>query len=151
MEEIGKILPAVFKREMRRRDSALVDLLTPLWPRVVGKAIAQNSSPVSFAEGTLTLATSCSSWATQLRHLAEEIRAEINGFLGSPVVKKLRIKHTLTAVREESPAPARAGVAETFPVEPPRPDGAAQLDPEISGIVERSFAKYFTRRAKQVH
>lgn len=151
MEEIGKILPAVFKRQVQRGDAALADVLAAFWPRVVGKAIAQNSRPMSFSDGTLTLAASSPSWAAQLRHLAEDVRAEINSFLGRSVVKKLRVKHTLSWVCWESQVPAHAAVPEVAPVKPPRPAGAVQLDPEMSGIVERSFVKYFTRRGKQVH
>ena len=54
--------------------------------------MAQHSQPAFFASGVLTLTTDCATWGTQLRHMTEEIRAKINGFLGQPIVKKLRIK-----------------------------------------------------------
>ena len=70
MEEIGKILPAVFKRHVRPSDPSRLELLASLWPRLVGKAIARQSWPVAFEAGTLRVATSCPTWATQLRRLA---------------------------------------------------------------------------------
>ena len=150
MEEIGKILPAIFKAEVRRADPALVEILVPLWPRVVGKGIAQQARPVTFAAGTLTLATACPTWATQLRHLAEEIRAQINNYLGSPIVKKLRVQHLPQRDAPELPAPPKS------PLDPealnlPAPELTAKLDPEIAGILQRSFAKYFARNRRKVH
>jgi len=151
LEEIGKILPHMFKAQVRRADPALVEILTPLWPWVVGKGIAQQTRPVAFASGTLTLATACSTWAAQLRQMAEEIRAQINGFLGTPIVKKLRVQHApAMSATEVAPVPRRSALDLETP-SLPVPAGAAKLDPEISGIVERSFAKYFARNRSKVH
>ena len=148
MEEIGKILPAVFKTQVRRADPPLVELLTPLWPRVVGKAIARCSHPLGFSEGVLTLAVSCPSWTTQLRELREEIRAKINTFLGGPIVKKLNVRHVPDLAPLEVSAGRHDKLADPGTVKPGRPDGAENLDAETSEILERSFAKYFARRGK---
>jgi hypothetical protein len=148
MEEVGKILPAVFKAQMRRAEPPLVEFLTPLWPRVVGKAIAECTQPIAFAGGSLTLGCSCPSWTAQLRSMSEEIRTAINNFLGGAIVKKLSVRHVadlvpLQSAREKRPGrPARG--AEKLRL----PESAAKLDSEIFGIVERSFAKYFSRRGK---
>ncbi|MBI1982972.1 MAG: DUF721 domain-containing protein [Acidobacteria bacterium] len=149
MEEIGKILPAVFKRQVRRADAPLVELLAPLWARVAGKAMAEHSCPVAFAEGTLTLAVSCPSWTAQLRMMSEDIRAKINSFLGGPIVRTLRVRHVpdfhpmeTRPAKQEDLADPRTGTLG-------QPVGAANLDPEISGILERSFAKYFARSGKR--
>ena len=37
VEEIGKLLPAIFKRQVRRNDPKMIEILAPLWTRVVGK------------------------------------------------------------------------------------------------------------------
>jgi hypothetical protein len=150
LEEIGKILPAVFKAQVRRADSALVEILVPLWPRVVGKGIAQQTRPVAFAAGTLTLATTCPTWAKQLRYLAEEIRAQINNYLGGPIVKKLRIEHR---PQMDSAEPLRPMKSRLDPkaLKLPAPELTAKLDPQIAGILERSFAKYFARHRRKVH
>ena len=150
MEEIGKILPAVFKAQVRRADPALVEILVPLWTRIVGKGIAQQARPVTFAAGTLTLATTCPTWAAQLRHLAEEIRAQINNYLGSPIIKKLRVEHRPQMKSAERSAPRKYALdAEALRL--PAPELTAKLDPEIAGILERSFAKYFARNRRRVH
>lgn len=151
MEEIGKILPAVFKRHLRQSDPALVDLLAPLWPRLVGKAIARQSRPVAFLAGTLQVATSCPTWAAQLQQLAEEIRTEINGHLGAPVVKRLRVRYEPKSGGTETPAPARP--SRSAPEKPTLEglDGATGLEPDLSGVLQRSFAKYFSRHNRKVH
>jgi predicted nucleic acid-binding Zn ribbon protein len=77
---------------MRRGQPRIVEVLVPFWPRVAGNAIAANSSPVAFAAGTLTVATSVLPWAVQLRGMSEELRAAVNDFLGGLVVKKLRVE-----------------------------------------------------------
>jgi hypothetical protein len=145
VEEIGKLLPALFKKQIRRAEPRLIEILVPLWPRIAGKTMAQHSQPAYFASGVLTLATDSTTWGTQLRQMTEEIRAEINGFLGQPIVKKLRIKavpqpglfSSLPASRETvPPAPARDEKAmDTAPI----------ADPEIASALASSYAKYFTR------
>jgi hypothetical protein len=151
VEEIGKILPAVFKRHVRQSEPALVELLAPLWPRLVGKAIARQSRPVAFEAGTLQVVTSCPTWAAQLRQLAEEIRAEINGHLGGPVVKKLRVRYEPKASGTETLMPARASYSAPEIPAGRILDDAARLEPELSGVLERSFAKYFSRHGRKVH
>jgi predicted nucleic acid-binding Zn ribbon protein len=150
LDEIGKILPAVLKRHVPQPGASLVELLAALWPRLVGKAIARQSWPVAFEAGTLRVATSCPTWAAQLRLLAEEMRAEINTHLGGPVVKKLHIRHEPIPAREEPPAPVRPPRSST---DIPTVEGleAAGLGPEISSVLQRSFSKYFSRRHRKVH
>ena len=92
MEEIGKILPIVFKPQLSRLEPPVVEVLVPLWSRVAGKALASQCRPVAFSAGTLTLAADSAEWAEPLQQMAEEIRAAVNNFLGKPVVKRLRIR-----------------------------------------------------------
>lgn len=145
MREIGVILPSVLRQQVRGTDSALAELLAPLWPRVVGRALAQQCRPLAFEEGTLTVETSCTAWAAELRRLREEVRAVVNGYLGKPVVKKLRVQYAASETPAERPSAARV----TLPVPastPSLPDELGKLDAEISGIVARSFSKYFSRK-----
>jgi hypothetical protein len=151
LDEIGKILPAILKAQVQRAEPALVEILVPLWPRVVGKGIAQHTRPVAFAAGTLTLATGCPTWAAQLRQMAEEIRAGVNNFLGSPIVRKLRIQHVPQMDSAELPAAPRKSARNLEVPNLPALEAAQKLDPEISGILERSYAKYFARKKKPVH
>lgn len=148
MEEIGKILPAALKSQLRHSEAPLLDLLTPLWPRIVGKAVARQCRPVSFFGGTLTIATSCPTWAAQLRQLGEQIRAEVNRYLGSDLVRKLRVRLDSTVMPSELPGD------KTVPAEPAAldaPKAAAMLSDEVGSVLLRSYAKYFARGARKVH
>ena len=150
VEEIGKLLPAIFKRQVRRNDPKVVEILSPLWTRVVGKGIASQSRPTAFEAGTLTLVTSCPTWAAQLRQMSEEVRAQVNNYLGGAIVKKLRVRIMLKADPVEASAPQKAVALQGGPAKQPLLDGAAQLEPEMTGMLERSYAKYFARQKTKV-
>jgi len=148
LEEIGKTLPAALKGQLRHSEAPLLDLLTPLWPRIVGKAVARQCRPVSFFGGTLTLATSCPTWAAQLRQLGEQVRAEVNRYLGSDLVRKLRVLQDSTVAPTELPGD------KAVPAEPAvldGPEAARMLSAEVSRVLLRSYAKYFARGARKVH
>ena len=144
MEELGKILPAIWKRHAQRANPHLADILASLWPQVVGKPLAQHCRPLGFEGGRLMLGTAESDWAVQLRLMSEEIRAVINSFLGSPAVKKLFVKH-VPGLKFAAVLPQD----DTAPVIPanrlPLDSAGAKLDPEVARIVARSYAKYFAR------
>lgn len=109
VEEVGKILPGLFKRQVRRLNPRVIEVLGPFWRRVAGEAMARESRPVDFKAGTLTLACSCPSWSAQLQQMAEEIRAEVNCFLRGPVVKKIQVR--CVASLERSGPQQNAGFA----------------------------------------
>ena len=52
MEEISKILPLIFRSQVRRSNPRVVEILAPLWSQVAGKPMARHSKPVAFEEGT---------------------------------------------------------------------------------------------------
>ncbi len=145
MDEIGKILPRLFRNQIRRTEPHLLEILLPLWPNVAGRSMAQHSQPTHFASGVLTLATDSATWSAQLRHLTEEIRAEINSFLGQAVVKKLRIKTVTHPGLFSAPRASR----QTIPAAPPQTGAeintTAISDPEIASMLASSYAKYFNR------
>ena len=145
MDEIGKMLPSVFRKQIGRAEPHLLEIVLPLWPRMVGKTMAQHCQPAFFASGVLTLSTDSATWSVQLKHLAEEIRAEINGFLGQPIVKKLRIK---TVTQPDLFSPPRVSRGTALPAPPPMKQAMATdsiADPEIAAALASSYAKYFDR------
>ncbi len=99
MEEIGKSLPIIFKRHLRHDEPQLAEILAPLWSRVAGRAVAEHSRPVAFKSGELTLETSCETWAGQLRQMRAQLAEAVNRYMGTPVVKELRVR-----VRANAPA-----------------------------------------------
>jgi len=145
VDEIGKLLPALFKKQIRRAEPHLLEILGPLWPRIVGKAMAMHCRPVLFDLGLLTLHADGATWGNQLRYMAEEVRAKVNGFLGQTIVKKLRIK---TVTQPELFAGARrAKDAIPPPVQPGelRMDTHSIADPQVAAALASSYTKYFNR------
>jgi hypothetical protein len=91
MEEISKILPHIFRGQVRRSNPRVVDILAPLWPLVAGKPMARHSRPVAFEDGLLTLESDCTAWSAEMRRMADDILAQINRYLGVPAVRKLKV------------------------------------------------------------
>lgn len=104
MEELGKILPLVFKAQMRRHDARVVQILAPLWRRVAGKAMAQHSKPVRFANGMLTIESDCPNWSAEMSRMAERIQTRINAYLGEPMVRKLQVRYVPDPLVSDVPA-----------------------------------------------
>lgn len=145
MEEVGKIIPFVLRKQVRRTEPYLLEILLPLWVCIVGRNMAQHSQPATFEAGVLTLTTDCATWASQLRQMTEEIRAEVNSFLGRPIVKKLRVKKVAQLNLFPPGGLARETAARTPHPKEADVDTTSIPDPEIAGVVSSSFAKYFSR------
>ena len=146
MEGITKLLPLAVRQQLRSSEDSLLELLSALWASIVGRGIAKQAKPVAFAGGTLTIATSCPTWAIQFRQLGEEIRGAINRFLGAELVKRLRVRidpsvDALDAQRTRHAHPPADHVKADAP--------EAVLD--VSAIVHRSRTKYFARGSQKSH
>jgi hypothetical protein len=145
VDEIGKVLPTLFRKQFGRAEPHLLEILLPLWPRIVGKTMAQHSQPAFFASGVLTLNADCATWGTQLRRMTEAIRIEINGFLGQSIVKKLRVK-TVNQPSLFPLSPPSQGTAPPVPALVEKAmDTASIPDREIASTLAGSYAKYFSR------
>jgi predicted nucleic acid-binding Zn ribbon protein len=48
------------------------------WAEVVGERIAEHCTPVSFAEGVLTIQADSPAWAVEMRHLAQALTTRLN-------------------------------------------------------------------------
>ena len=110
MEEISKILPLIFRSQVRRDNPRLVEILAPLWPHVAGKPMARHSRPVAFEEGTLTLESDCTAWSAEMRRMADDIRAQINRYFGVPTVRRLKVRYV------SKPISAAASLPDQFKV-----------------------------------
>jgi len=145
VDEIGKILPSLLSKQIGRPDPHLLGILIPLWPRIAGKTLAQHSQPARFASGVLTLAADSAMWSTQLQHLTKELRAGINGFLGRPLVRKLRIMTVTQPGVFSPPPPSRRTAAPAPTVVPQAMDLNSIADREVASTLASSYAKYFNR------
>ena len=98
------------KREKMPRPSSVSDLLTAVfhgtpterrlkegriwlvWDSVVGKQIAGRARPVSFRDGTLTVAVESAPWMQQLAFLKKGILEKLNARLGEDLVRDIFLK-----------------------------------------------------------
>ncbi len=90
-EALGDVLGAMMEDRgwsARLRSSALF----ARWAEVVGDDVARNCEPVRLVGGVLVVATTSTSWATQLRYLSGDLRRAVNHALGEPVVERVEIQ-----------------------------------------------------------
>ena len=109
MEEISKILPLIFKSQVRRSSPHVLEILAPLWPQVAGKPMARHSRPVAFEDGLLTLECDCMAWSAELRRMSVDILAQINRYLGVPAVRKLKVRY-VAALTAPLPPPDKSQI-----------------------------------------
>jgi hypothetical protein len=145
VDAIGKFLPVLFKKQIRRAEPHLLEILVPLWPRIVGKTMAQHSRPAQFDLGLLTLHADCPTWGMQLRHMTDEIRSEVNRFLGQAIVKNLRIKTVTQPDLFSQSRRADRATPPSLPVDVAMVTDSI-ADPEVAAALASSYAKYFNRR-----
>jgi len=100
---VSALLPALTHAAFRRRSPAAAQILAD-WPSIIGPALAAVTTPRRLVAGTLTLACT-GPIATELQHLATELIARINGYLGTPTVLALRFVQTAAPPAPAPPAP----------------------------------------------
>ncbi len=88
---LADLLSAVFhgtptERRLREGNIWLV------WDSVVGKQIAGRARPVSFRDGTLTVAVNSSPWMQQLTFLKKGMVEKLNARLGEELVRDIYLK-----------------------------------------------------------
>lgn len=62
------------------------------WESIVGADVASRCIPTSFVDGELVVQAESTAWATQIRLLAPQLLARINGELGDRTVLRIRAK-----------------------------------------------------------
>ena len=61
------------------------------WENIVGKEVAQHSTPISLTEGRLTIQSSSTAWATQLNLMKEDLLKTISSTAPGALVEELFI------------------------------------------------------------
>lgn len=62
------------------------------WRSVVGDAVAREAEPVAEREGAIVVRCASAVWASELELLGPQLVEELNGALGAPLVKALRVR-----------------------------------------------------------
>jgi hypothetical protein len=66
---------------------------------------SRHSRPVAFEEGTLTLESDCTAWSAEMRRMADAIRAQVNQYLGVPMVRRLKVRYVSKPISTDAPLP----------------------------------------------
>ena len=74
------------------------------WAALVGPVNAAHSHPESYVDTVLTVRTDSTAWATQLRLMAPQLVALLNGALGDGTVTRVTVRGPGRALVEEGPA-----------------------------------------------
>ncbi len=140
---VADLMPSLFrgKPAEKRLEEGKIWLL---WDAAVGKQIAVKARPVSFRDGTLTVAVVSAPWMQQLVFLKKGIAEKLNAQLGKELIRDIYLKAGLPQPPAPSPKPRR---------EKERPLNDAELrriaeqssdiaDPELRLAVERLLARH---------
>ena len=121
---LGRGMVRVGKRRGFPEPSLLI-----YWEAVVGRLLAEQTSPERLARGTLRLRVSSDAWAVQVQHLAPSIADKINRFLGRRAVERITLTRGRIAPRKAKPP--------LPPLPDPLPPLPGVVDPELNAALAR--------------
>ena len=131
------------------------------WKEMVGEQVAARCEPASLGRGVLKVWASSGAWANELKYLAPEVIRRVNGGLGGPVVRELKVslRPPVGSGRSrggrgpsrgvtESPdgGPEPAATRRPGPALPSAPVDALKVQAMVAGIADEKLAEA-TKRA----
>ncbi|PIE27042.1 MAG: RNA-binding protein [Micrococcales bacterium] len=87
-QPLGALADAVLQQRGWTREVAAGGVFGR-WRELVGHQVAEHAEPESFIDGTLTIRTSSTAWATQMRLLVPSLLRRLHDELGEDVVGRL--------------------------------------------------------------
>ncbi|MDP6457434.1 MAG: DUF721 domain-containing protein [Candidatus Marinimicrobia bacterium] len=90
MQPLGKAIRSVLKSVGIDR-AVLQNEALVVWEKVVGKAVAENTTPEEVKHGTLIVKVSTPVWRNELAMRKGEILEKLNDTLGKKVIRDLRL------------------------------------------------------------
>lgn len=79
------------------------------WPSIVGPEMAEHCKPESYDDTVLTVRTSSTAWATQLKLLAPDLVRRLNAELGEGTVTVVNVQGPHTPSWRKGPRTVRGG------------------------------------------
>lgn len=79
------------------------------WPSIVGPEMAEHCKPESYEDTVLTVRTSSTAWATQLKLLAPDLVRRLNTELGEGTVTRVNVQGPHTPSWRKGPRTIRGG------------------------------------------
>jgi predicted nucleic acid-binding Zn ribbon protein len=69
------------------------------WTHIVGREVAEHTTPTAFEDGEVVIAADSPTWATQVRTLAPILVRRLNEELGDGTVKRVKVQGPASAPR----------------------------------------------------
>jgi hypothetical protein len=113
-----------------------------IWDEVVGKGVAAKAQPVSFRDGTLTVAVSNAPWMQQLTFMKVEILSKLNRALGEDLVRDIYLKAGKVSSPAKKQAPVRPRQLSAAEREQIARQAAEIDDPELREAVTSLLARH---------
>ncbi|MCL5288639.1 MAG: DUF721 domain-containing protein [Acidobacteria bacterium] len=147
-------------RRVARPEKPL-DLLAAVWPLMVGRRLALHTRPVAWSKGRMDVAVDQPEWHSQLESMSKDVRAQVNRWWGSELVREVRF----VAERSKRQAPSVAGKSNAGGLKT-RPYGRSdaggtpseesalraavkELEPTLKGIADSDLRELIARVAGQ--
>jgi predicted nucleic acid-binding Zn ribbon protein len=145
---VADLLAAVFSgtpTEKRLREGKV----WLVWESAVGPQIAGRARPVSFRDGTLTVAVSSAPWMQQLTFLKKGITEQLNARLGEEVVRDIYLKagkcEPAASPTEPEKLPRRALSSEERQKIAEQTEAVA--DQELRGVLAELLARHMETKS----
>ncbi|MBI3483661.1 MAG: DUF721 domain-containing protein [Acidobacteria bacterium] len=162
MERAGQSLWSALRR-VARPDKPL-DLLVAVWPLMVGRRLAAHTRPVAWVKGRVDVAVDEPEWKSQLESMGKDVRAQVNRWWGSELVREVRFvpekakgienRNSKLETRDSRPSAGgqrRSRPDATLPTTPENKLGAVlkELEPALKGIADADLRDLIARVAGQ--
>jgi len=145
---VAELLAASFRgtpTEKRLREGSI----WLVWDSAVGKQIAGRAKPLSFRDGTLTVAVESAPWMQQLTFLKKGIMEKLNARLGEELVRDIYLKAGRAKLSNPLTSPEkptrRSLSAEELQKIAKQPDSVA--DPELRGALAELLARHMETKS----
>jgi hypothetical protein len=160
MERAGKSLWSALRRVARPEKP--LDLLTAVWPLMVGRRLASHTRPVAWVKGRVDVAVDEPEWKSQLESMGKDVRAQVNRWWGSELVREVRFVpekvkrqtsgragHTPSASSKGSRAVAEQNASMRTPAENKLSAALMELEPALKRIADADLRELIARVAGQ--
>jgi len=157
MESAKKSLWSALRRVAKPEKP--LDLLTAVWPLMVGRRLADHTRPVAWSKGRVDVAVDQPEWQSQLESMARDVRKQVNKWWGSELVREVRfvpekarrletrksIPKDRDEIRNAKLSPRAGGTASESALRA----ALKKLEPALKGIADADLRELVARVAGQ--
>ncbi|MBI1750744.1 MAG: DUF721 domain-containing protein [Acidobacteria bacterium] len=161
MERAGQSLWSALRRVARPEKP--LDLLVAVWPLMLGRRLASHTRPVAWVKGRVDVAVDEPEWQDQLESMGKDVRAQVNRWWGSELVREVRFvpekaKRTASGRAGQGSAAARGkrlrlaaepDASTRTPAENKLGAVLRELEPALKGIADAELRDLIARVAAQ--